>query len=188
MVLNAVTGIWKLKYDILMKEGRFLQLFVFFLLMFFICSSCRKVERYVPVIGEPFTDFDIKDIDGVRINSINLKGKIFIIEFWATWCEPCRVTIPFLSSIQTKYKDKGMEIIAISLDEDMNNVRMKDFVREYSIPYRVVIADNSIRKKFNIYMVPTIFLVDRNGILVNIYRGYIPDMEEILVKEIEGLL
>ncbi len=156
--------------------------------MFLFFLSCRRVERYVPVIGEPFIDFNIMDIDGVKINSTDLKGKVFILEFWATWCEPCRVAIPFLSSIHMKYKDKGVEIIAISLDEDMNDERMKDFVREYSIPYRVVIADNNIRKKFNIYMVPTIFLVDRNGILVNIYRGYLPNMEEVLVKEIEGVL
>lgn len=158
-------------------------------LVFFLCTSCRKAEEvYVPEIGKAFTDFEIKDIYDRNIGTSTLKGRVFILEFWTTWCEPCRLSIPLLSSIYMKYRDRGLEIIAVSLDEGMDNERMRDFVREYSIPYRVAIADNKLRKKFNIYMLPTTFLVDRNGILLNIYRGYIPDMEEIFEKEIEKLI
>ncbi|HHF52816.1 MAG TPA: TlpA family protein disulfide reductase [candidate division WOR-3 bacterium] len=130
-------------------------------------------------------EFTINTIDGKKISLSNYKGKPVILDFWATWCGPCRMEIPGFVELKKKYGDK-IEILGISLDRSEKQV--VKFKEAYKINYPVAMATREIVKTYsNIYRImyiPTTFIIDRNGNVYDIYVGYKPreDFEKTLLK------
>ena len=109
-----------------------------------------------------------------------------LVNFWATWCPPCRKEIPALIRIQDKYKDKGFSVIGISLDEGGRRVVSK-FIKKLEVNYPVFIGKAKIGRGFGGVMgIPVSFLVDREGNLVKRLDGYVS--EKVLNRELEKLL
>lgn len=131
-------------------------------------------------------DFELKATDGKMIKLSDYKGKIVIIDFWATWCPPCRKGIPDLVELQEKY-GKDLVIIGISLDDKRTIKDVEPFVSKYKINYPVVYGDEKTVGLFgNIESIPTSFVIDREGNIVKTHVGLIPKSE--YEKDIEGLL
>ncbi|MFN3739634.1 MAG: TlpA disulfide reductase family protein [Thermodesulfovibrionales bacterium] len=157
-------------------------LFFFFLL--FSCSRETHVQE-----GKVVPNLSFKYINGESIRLYDLKGKVVLIEFWATWCEACREAVPDLIEIYKNNRDKGFVMIAVSVDEGGDYVkRVKDFVNEHNITYPVAVDGISLSKKFGVYTIPSIFIINKEGILVKKYPGYFPDFARKIDKEIKGLL
>jgi peroxiredoxin len=117
-------------------------------------------------------NFKLKTADGKTIELSQLKGKTVVVNFWATWCGPCRAEIPGFIQVYEKYKSKGLEIVGISLDQGGWN-DVKPFVKKYSITYPVVLGNNQVAKEYgNIDAIPTTFIVDKNGAIVDRHIGY----------------
>ena len=132
-------------------------------------------------------DFSEKNItaDGV-VNSKDFAGKVLLVNFWATWCPPCRKEIPALMRIQDEYKDKGFSVIGISMDEGGRRVVSK-FIKKLKVNYPVFIGDAKLGRGFGGVMgIPVSFFVDREGSLVKRLDGYIS--EKVLTRELEKLL
>lgn len=132
-------------------------------------------------------DFSEKDItsDGI-VDSNNLAGKVLLINFWATWCPPCRKEIPALMRIQEEYQDKGFSVIGISMDEGGRKIVSK-FVKKLEMNYPVFIGNAKLGRNFGGVMgIPVSFLVDRQGNVVKRLDGYIS--EKVLIREVEKLL
>ncbi len=126
--------------------------------------------------------FELPNLDGQLVKSTDLEGKVIIVDFWATWCPPCRQMIPELKKVYSKYKNQNVEILAISLDEGGAEA-VKKFVSETGIDYTVLLADRDITKKFGqINAIPTSFIIDKQGNIRDKHIGFrnADDMENIV--------
>ena len=129
--------------------------------------------------------FELPNLDGNLVQSTDLEGKVVIVDFWATWCPPCRQMIPELKKVYDKFKGRNVEILAISLDEGGAET-VKEFVEKSAINYTVLLGDREISKKFGqINAIPTSFIIDKQGNIRDKHIGFrnAEDMERI-VKEL----
>jgi len=132
-------------------------------------------------------DFVFNDLNDKPLRLSNFRGKVVLVDIWATWCGPCRMEIPGFINLYKKYKNKGFEIIGISVDKGGKN-DVIPFAKEYKINYPLVIGDSrEIMKVFgSIIGIPTTFLIDRDGVIKNKYIGAQP--ESTFEKDIKKLL
>jgi peroxiredoxin len=157
------------------------------ILLLSLLSSCSRDK--VIQEGKIVPDFSLRDTSGNNVRLSDLRGKVVLIEFWATWCEACREAVPDLIEIYKNNKEKDFEFLAVSVDEGPEaKDRVVQFIKEYNIPYRVAINGTTISNRFGVYTIPSIFIVNKEGILVKRYPGYFPDMAVRVDKEIKGLL
>ncbi|MGH9391837.1 MAG: TlpA disulfide reductase family protein, partial [Vicinamibacteria bacterium] len=102
----------------------------------------------------------------------SMKGKVLILDFWATWCPPCKEEVPHLVRLQSKYRDQGLQIVGLSLDQGGAG-DVKPFAEEHDVNYAMLIADEKTTKDYGgVSMIPTTFVVDRNGVVVKRFIGY----------------
>ncbi len=124
--------------------------------------------------------------DGTIIDSKQLRGKVVLINFWATWCPPCRKEIPYLKRLQTEFGDKGLVVLGISIDQGGGRV-VKKFIKKSKINYPVMLANQSVLRQFGgVRGVPTSFLLDKTGRKYKSYLGYAA--YQILRNDIAKLL
>lgn len=110
----------------------------------------------------PMPEWALPDLDGNMIRSTNYAGKAMLIDFWATWCPPCRKGIPDLIDLHKELESNGLVVVGISLDDGPEAVR--EFQKETGIPYPLVMGDAATQAAFGgIEGIPTTFIVDRNG-------------------------
>jgi peroxiredoxin len=115
-------------------------------------------------------DFVLTDTQGNQVKLSDYRGKVVILDFWATWCPPCRKGIPDLIDLKKTFKDR-LTIIGISLDTDSKN-EVVPFMKEYGINYKVVYGDNDVVQKYgNIQAIPTSFIIDQKGNIVTSFVG-----------------
>jgi len=125
-------------------------------------------------------------IDGTVVKSENFRGKVLLVNFWATWCPPCRKEIPYLIKLQERNKDKGFSVLGVSMDEGGRKLVNK-FVSKLGVNYPVIIGDSKLARGFGgVIGIPVTFLVDREGNLVKRLDGYVS--ERVLEKELEKIL
>ncbi len=121
-------------------------------------------------------------VDGTVVSSDAYRGKVLLINFWATWCPPCRKEIPYLIKLQEKYQKKGFSVIGISMDEGGKRL-VKKFVTKLKVNYPVIIGNAKIARGFGgVIGIPVSFVVDREGNLVKRLDGYVS--EKVVEKEL----
>ena len=119
-------------------------------------------------------DFALTSTSGKKINLSDYKGKIVILDFWATWCGPCRRGVPDLVDIQKEFKDKVV-VIGISLDDQRTMGDIMPFMKEYGINYPIVYGTSKVVMDYgNIEAIPTSFVIDKNGFIVDQNIGLVP--------------
>lgn len=119
---------------------------------------------------KPLPGFTVQTLDGATVRTTDLKGKVLIVNFWATWCPPCRAEIPDLVALQEKYKDR-LVVLGISMDETAPE-EVRAFARTHQINYPVAMATPAILTAYpNMSSLPTSFIVDREGRVVQKYYG-----------------
>jgi thiol-disulfide isomerase/thioredoxin len=120
----------------------------------------------VPPVAAP--QWTLKDVNGKPVPFSQFKGKVVIVDFWATWCPPCRTEIPGYVALQKKYADDGLVFVGISVDGDDAIQAVKDFVKQFNINYLIVMADDKIQDSFGVNQgYPTTFIIDRDGQIRN---------------------
>ncbi|MCF7796551.1 MAG: TlpA family protein disulfide reductase [Lentisphaeria bacterium] len=129
-------------------------------------------------------DFSLPDINGKAVSLSEFEGKIVIVDFWATWCGPCKMEIPGFVKLQEKYKD-DLVIIGISLDQNGPKA-VVPFAQEYKINYPVVYGNGEVVKAYGgVNGIPTTFVIDRKGNIQRKYVGYRADsVFEADIKEL----
>ena len=116
-------------------------------------------------------DFALKDADGKTVHLADYKGKVVLLDFWATWCGPCRIEIPWFEEIERTRKDKGFEVLGVSMDEN-GWEDVKPFLAQMKVNYRVVIGDDPTTQAYGgVDSLPTTFLIDREGKIAAIHIG-----------------
>jgi peroxiredoxin len=132
---------------------------------------------------EQAPNFSLKNSTGQSVELSKLHGKVVAVNFWATWCGPCRAEIPGMLSVYEKYKSRGLEIVGISVDRDGWQV-INPFVKKFNITYPVVLGNMDVTDAYGgIDAIPATFFVDRNGKVLLRHVGYMsPDDFEKAVK------
>ena len=116
----------------------------------------------LPVLGAA-PKWNLKDVHGQPVSSEQFQGKVVVIDFWATWCGPCRMEIPGYVELQRKYGKDGLVIVGVSLDEAGPKV-VEDFVKKFGVNYQMVMSDDAVQAAFGpMDAIPTTFLIDRTG-------------------------
>ena len=109
--------------------------------------------------------------NGKMVHLSDYKGKVVLLDFWATWCGPCRLEIPWLKEFQSKFKDQGFEVLGVSMDDD-GWAAVKPFVSELGINYRIVIGDDATAQIYGgVDALPTTFVIDREGRIAKVHVG-----------------
>ena len=145
------------------------------------CTSREKETASTAVAP----DFTLQDLSGKKVSLSGLKGSVVLVEFWATWCPPCRTAIPGLERLHRSYGDKGLKVLAISVDEGSWE-KVRTFITEHKITYTVLKGTDEASEKYQVRMIPAMYLIDRQGIVKKQSLG--GGSEEELEKDIQALL
>ena len=130
-------------------------------------------------------DFTLDDAQGAAIRLSDYKGKVVLLDFWATWCHGCKTEIPWYMEFQNKYKDKGLSVIGVSMDDD-GWKSVKPFIEANKMNYEVVIGNESLAKLYAVDALPVTLLIDREGNIAVSHAGMVD--KSAFENEIRDLL
>ncbi|HEY2819639.1 MAG TPA: TlpA disulfide reductase family protein [Candidatus Acidoferrum sp.] len=130
-------------------------------------------------------DFTLMDAEGKTVRLSDAKGKVVLVNFWATWCGGCKVEIPWFVVFDSKYRNAGLDTIGVSLDSD-GWTSVRPYLKEKPIPYTIVIGNDATANEFNVTAMPVTILVDRQGKIAATHTGLVA--KATYESEIESLL
>jgi peroxiredoxin len=136
-------------------------------------------------IGDAAPDFSLPTLTGEKVTLGAFKGKAVLLNFWASWCTPCREELPELQKMYQKYHKQGFEVIGINIDKKQANA--EKFVQRFALSFPVVLdPDSSTISKYEGRAMPTSYLIDRQGMIRQVFFGFnqkkLPDMEKAVVE------
>ncbi len=138
-----------------------------------------------PLVGKLAPSFTLKDLKGKQISLSDFKGKVVLLDFWATWCGPCRQAIPHLELLHKKYKEQGLVVIGINHEQDHEKVKK---YAEEQISYVVLLDADEQFKEYGIRGIPTAFYIDREGKIRYCEIGFSPGREKEVEQKVKELL
>jgi peroxiredoxin len=123
------------------------------------------------VKGVQAPDFDLATLDGRRVKLSDFRGKAVVLNFWATWCPPCKVEMPWFVDLQKQYGKDGLVVLGVALD-DTDPPKIAEFAHEMGVNYQVLLGTDQVSDDYgDVQYLPTTFYVDRNGIIVDKAAG-----------------
>ena len=174
----------------LIKKGLLL-LTVSFLLLFSGCSDQPQQSSQTPqgnYIGNPAPDFTLTDMQGQQVTLTQFRGKVVILNFWATWCPPCREEMPSMDRLYQQFKDQGLVMLAVNVEENGFKA-VSSFLNRNPHSFPILLDINAdVQNLYQVYRFPESFLIDRNGSVVDKIIGGRDWMSEPMVNKINFLL
>lgn len=153
------------------------------------CSGTQPVNAQAQSIKnrKPAADFTLRDANGSAVKLSDYRGKVVLLNFWATWCGPCTLEIPWFVEFEREYKTQGLAIVGVSMDEE-GWTAIKPYVAEHKMNYRVLLGDDSVSQLYGgVDSLPTTFIIDRAGKVAFPPHIGLAGKNEYL-KEIQSLL
>jgi cytochrome c biogenesis protein CcmG/thiol:disulfide interchange protein DsbE len=142
-----------------------------------------------PLVGKPAPAFVLEDVDGHKVRLESLRGKAVLLNFWATWCGPCRIETPWLVELRNKYASQGVEVVGISTEgEDLKpddkiglarqRNAVKRFVAEMKVPYPMLLGGDALSEQYGgLDSMPTSYYLDKKGVVVAVQLGISSEAE-----------
>ena len=147
-------------------------IFIVFSAAIVLLTAISIVSCQGEVSGGKAPDFTLQDLSGNPYSLSNASGKVIILDFWATWCPPCKMEIPHFQALYSEYASSGVEIIGIALDRGGASDVMP-FVQQEGVIYPILISDQKVEAAYGgIRSIPTTFIIDRKGNIVEKVVGY----------------
>ncbi len=134
-------------------------------------SASESGETVADLRGKPATGFTLTSNTGRRISMADLKGKPVLLNFWATWCTPCKVEMPWFEDFQKKYAAQGLQVVGINEDDDAQSAEVKDQIKKTlertGVDYTILLSDKKVGDAYGgLDVLPATFFIDRNGKIV----------------------
>ncbi|MBS0197776.1 MAG: TlpA family protein disulfide reductase [Planctomycetes bacterium] len=140
-------------------------------------------------MGKPAPAFTTKTVDDKNFALADLKGKVVLLDFWATWCGPCMQAIPSIQRLSEQFKDQPVAIVGMNRDKAGDESKVKRTIERKQLTFtQAMDTDGAIAKTFKISAIPAMILIDKQGVVRQIHVGYSPDEEKTLTQEIEALI
>lgn len=130
-------------------------------------------------------DFSVGDSQGKRVELTDFRGKVVLLDFWATWCHGCKTEIPWFMEFHKKYQRNGLAVIGVSMDED-GWKSVKPFVEEWKIKYPIVVGNQELAKLYSVEAMPVTLLIDRKGRIAATHEGVV--QKDAFEQELKNLL
>ncbi|MBA2483362.1 MAG: TlpA family protein disulfide reductase [Nitrosomonas sp.] len=139
-------------------------------------------------VGESSPSCTLTSLDGKAIHNLQeLRGEVVYVDFWASWCPPCVRSFPFMDQLDHDFKDQGLRVIGINMDEKLADA--ESFLDQYPVDFDIAVdADKQCVKDFGVMAMPTSYLIDRNGVIRHIHQGFRAGESEKLRLAIKYLL
>lgn len=135
----------------------------------------------------PAPDFTLKSSSGENLRLSELRGEVVMINFWASWCGPCRQEMPILSELYDKYKAMGFTVLGVNVEE--NSSAAKQLLQEVPVSFPVLFDnDSTVSRQYDVVAMPSTVLVDRDGKVRYLHKGYKPGMENTYVEQVRSLI
>jgi cytochrome c biogenesis protein CcmG/thiol:disulfide interchange protein DsbE len=136
--------------------------------------------------GDRARDFDAQTMKGESVKLSQLRGKVVLLDFWASWCEPCKRELPLLAKMAPRLKEKGVEIVAVNIDDNKQNAA--EFLRSHGVNLTVVYdKDHKIVGSYEPPKMPSSFIIDRNGVIRAINAGFDSGDESKIEKQLTAI-
>lgn len=173
---------------------------VFFSLVFFLAAAWTYASRVDPAAfaeedrppnprkGFSAPGFTLTTLDGSDVSLSDLRGKVVIVNFWASWCLPCRVEMPAMEQVHRAYKDLGLVVLAVNMTSGDSRGDAAAFVEEYELTFPVPLdLDGSVSSRYEVLGLPTTFFIDAQGVIREVVVGG-PMSEALIQSKVEDLL
>lgn len=160
--------------------------FVSLCLMLLLAVSAN-IAQGAAIKGQPAPDFKVVTTAGKQLTLASLKGQVVVLDFFTTWCPPCRDSIPHLMDLGRRYGKQGLQVVGMSMDEEGEEV-VRDFVADKRVTYPVALIGDQISSSYSIRSIPTMYVINKQGVLVERIMGYNPVIGKNLEQLINKLL
>lgn len=137
--------------------------------------------------GDPAPPIKLTTTIGQQITLNNYKGYVLVMDFFATWCIPCKEAIPHLNSLRAKYGKQGLQVLGVSVDEGSDH-DVKNFIAERKVSYPVAIAGEDLQTEYGLRSIPTLFVINKKGMVVERFQGFSDQTARGLEETVKRLL
>ena len=153
-----------------MKQLHFLMVGILVATLGFLPFDVWSMGSRVPTVGMQAEDFRLTDLEGKSQSLSQYRGKIVLVNFWATWCKPCRTEMPAMQASFDKLRDKGFVILAVNELED--NAKVREYIKQYGYTYPVLMdRDNKVANQFGVFGLPVSVFIDEKGVVQEYIKG-----------------
>jgi peroxiredoxin len=143
--------------------------------------GARLAGSNAAIKGKPAPDFELADVDGKTVRLADLRGKAVLLNFWATWCPPCKIEIPWFVDLQKQYGPQGLQIVGVAMDDGNSRNAVAKFAKEMGVNYTVLLGNDKVGDAYGgVEALPTTFYIGRDGKIVSRVFGLVSH------KEVEG--
>jgi cytochrome c biogenesis protein CcmG/thiol:disulfide interchange protein DsbE len=142
------------------------------------CSPDEAIKKRAASVKAEFDrkaapEFTLKDADGRTVTLADYKGKVILLNFWATWCGPCKIEIPWFIDFEQKYKDRGFAVLGVSMDEEGWEI-VKPYIEKNKLNYRVLMGNDGVATLYGgVESLPTTFVIDHEGRITSTHIGLV---------------
>ena len=161
--------------------------FAFLALLLVLAPSASSAKA---TAGDRAIDFTLKSMDGKTVKLSSLKGKVVLIDFWASWCVPCKKELPVLDKLAGEWAKAKKNVVVLTINIDQDRANAEKFLKSAGVKNLTTLLDpeGTVAGQYELPTMPTSYVIDKKGIVKHIHAGYEPGDEKKLVKEIEALL